>query len=58
MSNRHMQHQAYHLCYMNVVIILMQIRVPLKIAVKSKDVIVEIQKRVSTVAVNNEPVSV
>ena len=53
-----MQHQAYHLCYMNVVIILMQIRVPLKIAVKSKDVIVEIQKRVSTVAVNNEPVSV
>jgi len=43
---------------MNVVIILMQIRVPVKIAVKSKDVIVEIQKRVSTVAVNNEPVSV
>jgi len=30
----------------------MQIRVPLKIAVKSKDVVVDIQKRVSTTAVD------
>jgi len=29
----------------------MQIRVPLKIAVKSRDVVVDIQKRVSTAAI-------
>lgn len=30
---------------------MMQIRIPLKIAVKSRDVVVDIQKRVSTVAI-------
>ena len=50
-SCRHVQCHAYYQYYLNVVVILMQIRVPLKIAIKSKDVVVDIQKRVSTVDV-------
>jgi len=35
-----------------VIDVLVQIRVPVKIAVKSKDVVVDIQKRVSSVGTN------